>query len=123
SFEVLDVSDPTVTPTIVKTLHNPVPPFAGSLNHADSVFVSGNYAYVTASYSDCYTIIDISTPAASHIVGAITDSTNLNFPVDSVVRGGYAYVVDQTSPNGRLTVVDVSNPASPQVVSTLADPA
>jgi hypothetical protein len=125
SFEVVDVSNPA-SPTIVATLHNTnLPaPFTGTnaLAHADSTTVSGHYAYVTASYSNRLTIIDISNPIAPKVVSSLLDATNLNFPVDVAVQGNYAYVVDQIS-TGRLTVVDVSNPANPQVVSSLSNAA
>jgi hypothetical protein len=124
AFEVLDVSNPA-SPTIVATLHNSAlpAPFTGTaLSHADSTAVAGHYAYVTASYSNRLTIIDISNPLIPKVVSSLLDNTNLNFPVDVAVQGNYAYVADQIS-TGRLTVVDVSNPANPQVVSSLPNSA
>src|SRR5579862_1716877 len=65
SFAVVNVSVPS-SPTVVATLHNnSLPaPFNGSnsLDHPTSVAISGNYAYVTSSYSNRLTVIDISNP-------------------------------------------------------------
>lgn len=85
--------------------------------------LAGNFAYVTASYSNTLTVVDISTPTSPHIAGTLQDATNLAFPNDVAVQGNYAYVANQTSPSGSLAVVDVSNPASPHVAATLSDPA
>ena len=127
AFDVIDVSNPG-NPTIVATIDNgSLPaPWTGQniLRHADSVSLSGNYAYVTASYSDRLAVIDISNPRSPAIVASLLDSTaqapagTLEFPVDVVAQGDYAYVADQTDP-GRLTIVDVSNPSSPQVAGSL----
>ncbi len=63
-------------------------------------------------------MIDISNPLSPAIVASLHDGTQLNFPVDVAVEGGFAYVVDQIS-NGRLTVVDVSTPSNPHVVGSV----
>jgi hypothetical protein len=122
SFAVVDISSPSA-PSVVATLHNnSLPaPWAGSgaLAHACAVAISGNYAYLTAAYSNRLTVIDISNPLSPTIVASLQDGTNLNFPVDVAVRGGYAFVADQIS-TGRLTVVDVRDPTSPQVAGSLA---
>jgi hypothetical protein len=94
---------------------------AGALDHACSVYVSGNDAYVTAAYSDDLTIINISDPSNPQIVSVLNDAkTDIHFDVDVAVQGNDAYVVDQIGPNGRLTVVDVSNPSSPKIVGTVS---
>lgn len=76
---------------------------------------------MTAAYNDRLDVIDISNPTQPKFVASLRDTTNLRFPVDVVVRGNDAYVVDQIN-TGRLTVVDISNPLSPKVVTSLADP-
>jgi hypothetical protein len=119
SFTVLNVSTPT--PTLVTTLHNPTSgPFVNALDHADSVAISGNFAYVTSSYSNMLTVIDISNPAAPTIVKAFTDPA-INFPVDVTVSGNFAYVVNQLSTPPNFTVVDISTPASPKVVGSVTN--
>jgi hypothetical protein len=127
AFDVIDISNPA-NPSIVATIDNgSLPaPWAGQniLQHADSVSISGNYAYVTASYSNRLAVIDISNPHSPAIVASLLDGTaqapagTLDFPVDVVAQGGYAYVADQIDP-GRLTVVDVSNPSSPVVAGSV----
>jgi hypothetical protein len=123
SFAVLGVSDPA-SPSIVGSIHNSsLPaPWQGTeaLAHATAVAVSGEYAYVTAAYSDRLTVVDIANPSSPRIVASLNDTKNLNFPVDVAVSGHYAYVADQIT-TGRLTVVDISNPAEPQVVASLAN--
>ena len=119
SFAVIDVSSPA-NPTVVATLHNSsLPaPYAGSnaLDHATSVALSGQYAYVTAAYSNRLTVIDISNPLSPTIVASLQDGTKLNFDVDVTTQGHYAYVADQSTEG--LAVVDISNPANPQIVGT-----
>jgi hypothetical protein len=89
------------------------------LRHACGLTVSGGYAYVTASYSNRLTIIDIANPFNPRIVASIQDVNRLDTPVDVSVSGGYAYVVDQGNGLGRLAVVDVHDPNSPQIVGLL----
>ena len=122
SFAVIDISNPA-NPTIVSSLSNSNLPSpwtgTGALKHACSVFVSGNYAYVTAAYSNRLTVIDISTPTSPQIVASKQDANKLDFPVDVAAAGGYAYVADQGSGQGRLAVVDVHTPTNPQIVGLL----
>ena len=127
SFSVLDfgsTTNPSASPPIVAHIDNgSLPaPWTGTnaLDHADSVSLSGNYAYVTSSYSNRLTVLDVSNPLAPKIVASLQGSTTLNFPVDVATQGHYAYVADQIGPNGRLTTVDISNPLAPKVVGSLA---
>ena len=126
SFVVIDASNPA-NPTIVASLRNvslPAPwTGSGALLHACGIAVSGQYAYVTASYGNRLTIIDISDPLHPAIVGSLYSSSQLPVPVDVAVAGGYAYVVNELVSNGRVAVVDVRNPASPQFVGSVAGPA
>ena len=124
SFAVVDVSNPA-NPTIVATLHNnSLPaPWTGTqaLDHASSVAISGNYAYVTASYSNRLTVINISNPLNPTIVASLQDASQLEFDVDVAVQNGYAYVADQASGLGRVAVVDISSPASPKIVGSVTN--
>jgi hypothetical protein len=123
SFAIYDISAHGIPVPMGHLDNSALPaPYTGSnaLHHACSVYVSGNYAYVTAAYSDDLTIIDISNPANPRIVSVLNDRSNdIHFDVDVAVQNNYAYVVDQIS-NGTLTVVDVSNPASPRIVGTVS---
>ena len=119
SFAVIDASNPS-NPTIVATLKNSALPApwtgTGALKHVTAVAVSGNYAYVTASYSNRLTVIDISNPLNPTIVASLQDASKLGFDVDVAVSDGYAYVADQGTALGRLAVVDVHDPTNPQIV-------
>ena len=120
SFTSIDVSNPAA-PTELFTVDNPASgPFANALDHATSVAVQGHFAYVTAAYSDRFTVIDISNPAAPSIVASLHDTRNLVFPVDVAVQGGYAYVADQGG-GPAFTVLNISNPASPTFVRSLSN--
>jgi hypothetical protein len=127
AFVVVDVGNPA-NPTIVASIANnnlPAPwTGSGALKHACSIAISGNYAYVTASYQNRLTIIDISDPLHPTIVASLQDANKLPLPVDVAVKNGYAYVANQTPSGsvtnpGTVTVVDVRNPSSPQIVGTV----
>ncbi|MGH2850463.1 MAG: LVIVD repeat-containing protein, partial [Solirubrobacteraceae bacterium] len=123
SFAVVNVANPNA-PTLVTALHNSsLPaPWAGALDHATSVAISGNFAYVTAAYSSRLTVINIANPAAPTIVASLHDPTNLPFPVDVAVQGNYAYVADQSGAS-EFTVVNIANPSNPTVVGTITNSA
>jgi hypothetical protein len=126
SFNVVDISNAS-SPTLVATIKNSAlpAPWSGSnaLKHATSVAIAGNYAYVTASYSDRLTVVNISSPTNPSIVASLQDGTNLNFDVDVATQGNYAYVADQASGLGRLAVVDISNPSNPTLAGTASSTA
>jgi hypothetical protein len=129
SFVVVDVSNPA-TPTVVATLQNSSLPtgWAGSnaLDHPTSVAVSNGFAYVTSSYANSLTVIDISNPSAPKIVKVLKDSTNLDFDVDVAVQGNYAYVADQGASSATaigLAVLDISTPSNARVVGAVSSPA
>lgn len=123
SFAVVDVSSPS-SPTIVATLFNSsLPPLwtgTNALDHADSVAVSNGFAYVTASYSNKLTVIDISNPLNPTIVASLADPRMI-FPVDVAIQGNFAYVANQVSTSAQLTVVDISTPSNPRVVGSLTN--
>ena len=128
SIVVIDASNPAI-PQIVGWISNSNLPSQWSgtsaLQHACGIAVSGNYAYVTASYSARLTVVDISNPVAPKIVASIqnrTSGSTLPLPVDVTVTNGYAYVVNEGS-SGPFTVVDVHNPLSPFVVGSLSSAA
>ena len=75
-----------------------------------SVFVSGNYAYVTSSGSNALEIVDVTNPATPVHAGCISNYY-LTGAQNVHVSGRYAYV---TSPAiNTLEIVDISDPANP----------
>ncbi len=88
-----------------------------NLNNPNSVFVSGQYAYVTAYTGNRLTVVDVSNPSSPAVVGSVYDATNLYRARSVFVSGRYAYVAAFLG--NRLTVVDVLNPASPTVVGSV----
>lgn len=92
------------------------------LSGASDVFVSGDYAYVTARTSDTLEIIDVSDPLYPMPVGSIADGDGgaiLDGAWSVVVKDAYAYV---TAKDGdAVQVIDVSDPTNPTAVSTLED--
>ena len=93
---------------VIQNGSGPVP----NLANPQSVFVSGNYAYVASKGSNALEIIDITLPGIPVHKGSLTNGTGgalLNQPQSVYVSGNYAYV---TSSNA-LEILDVSNPISP----------
>ncbi|MBI5229822.1 MAG: hypothetical protein HY981_00780 [Candidatus Magasanikbacteria bacterium] len=86
-----------------------------NLSLPTSIFVSGNYAYITADSDNALEIVDISNPTTPIHRGSITDGGGsapyLNSTYSVFVSGKYAYVASRTS--DALEVIDVSNPSSP----------
>jgi hypothetical protein len=95
------------------------------LNDPNSVYVSGNYAYVASSNSNALEIVDVSNPANPVHKGCITDNSIsgsgalLNDPVSVYVSGNNAYVASSNS--NALEIVDVSNPANPVHKGSIVD--
>eukprot|EP01064_Diplonema_japonicum_P035875 TRINITY_DN788_c0_g5_i1.p1 TRINITY_DN788_c0_g5~~TRINITY_DN788_c0_g5_i1.p1 ORF type:complete len:423 (+),score=102.41 TRINITY_DN788_c0_g5_i1:75-1271(+) len=84
-------------------------------SNCETVFVSGNYAYVSAN-GDGLIIVDISNEAAMTTVSTLKPTNGPSFK-SVTVSGSYAFVADYV--NG-LVVVNVATPASPVVAGTLA---
>jgi prepilin-type N-terminal cleavage/methylation domain-containing protein len=79
-----------------------------------SVYVVGNYAYVTSKYSNTLEVVDISNPASPILRGRISNDQGgaaLAGAQSVYVVGNYAYVASYDS--NALEIVDVSNPAAP----------
>jgi hypothetical protein len=106
-LRILDVSDPT-TPQEVGFFANAYPPL-------ESVTVAGNYAYVAEFRSTSaeqqvgggLRILDVSDPAAPREVAYYQPLKRI---LQIVVRGNFAYVVDEER---GLRLLDVSNPSMP----------
>lgn len=107
-FMIANISNPT-SPTIV----------SGSFNNdllADSVFISGNFAYFTGydfSESDLILkVYDISDPTSPSLVSSFVTPGSA---VESYIVGDYAFIADSGS---GLAIVDISDPTSPFLKSS-----
>ncbi len=114
-----------LTPVTVNPVHKgSISNGAGGalLSCPQSVFVSGNYAYVASSGSNALEIVDITNPAAPVHKGSISDGTGgalLSSPQSVYVSGNYAYVASYIS--SALEIVDVTNPAAPVHKSSISN--
>lgn len=89
-------------------------PVGAALSRPNSIFISGNYAYIVSEISEALEIVDISNPAVPTHKGALfhgTDGAYLYKPSDVFVSGNYAYVI--SAYGNVLEIVDVSDPANP----------
>lgn len=115
SLEIIDVSDPS-NPTHKGSISNSFSAFGPAfLNRPSSVYVSGNYAYVTSQAGNQLDIIDVSDSANPKHVSSIADGANgalIKSPRFVVVKGDYAFITSYQS--NAIEVVDVSNPGAPK---------
>lgn len=105
-LEVFDVSDP-VRPAKVSSFATPL--------RATSIYVAGNFAYVTAGAAGLR-IIDVSDPTDPREVSAHDTPGDAN---DVYVADGFAYVADGKA---GLRIIDVSDPAIPVEVGSYDTP-
>jgi len=124
-FSVIDITSPG-SPKIVANIDNgSLPaPWTGSnaFDHATTVAISGNYAFVNAFYAARLTVINIANPTSPSIVAVLHDGTNLVNSADYAIQGNYLYAANQTSGSApQFTVVNIANPLSPQVVAELSN--
>ncbi|MEO8638008.1 MAG: hypothetical protein ABI430_03870, partial [Candidatus Taylorbacteria bacterium] len=92
-----------------------------ALLSAQSVFVSGNYAYI-ASAAGTLEIVDISDPKNPVHKGSLANGVGgaaLETPQSVFVSGNYAYVASRDS--NALEIVDISNPSAPVHKGSLAN--
>lgn len=84
-----------------------------------SVFVVGNYAYVTSYINDALDILDITNPAVPVHKGSLVTGkggAQLHSPSSIFVSGNYAYVGSLSA----LEIVDISDPANPTHKGSIA---
>lgn len=90
-----------------------------SNNQLTDVFVSGNYAYLTALEQHKLLIIDISDKTNPTLKGSVIDTTYMQNPRGVYVSGNYAYVTGNATHS--LCIVDISIKTNPTVVGGLID--
>ena len=118
-LEIVNITDPA-TPTHKAFLQNGT---GGALmNYPTSVFVSGNYAYVTGRNTNSLEIVNVTNKAAPVHNGVIVNGTGgalLAGAQRVVVSGNYAYVA--SSGSNALEIVDISDPSNPIHAGSITD--
>ncbi len=92
-----------------------------ALDGANSIWISGQYAYIASHTDDGVEVLDISDPSNPTHVGAIIDDgiTALDGANDIYVSGIYAYVTSATEDG--VEILDISDPANPTHVGAIFD--
>ena len=95
------------------------------LDHAQNVFVDGDYAYVTSSTQDRLTIFDISDPTNISIESSLQNAITLNEASAVCVQGNYAYVIYNryylSNYRIKISVVDITDKSVPSIVYSSED--
>jgi len=105
-LQILDISNPT----------NPV--FIGSVDinvSVNSVFISGNFAYVNNIYPTQTLVVDISRATSPQLIGSI----------DYYVYGSYRMIsngVAYSSGSSGLKILDISTPINPSIIGSVDTP-
>ncbi len=108
-LKIIDISNPN-SPYIIDNNIN----INTSIWGGESIYVSGNYAYITDRWNGL-SIIDISNPLNSKLI-SITKTLSIANNVS--ISGNYAYVADCDG----LLILDISNPYNPFRVGSIKTP-
>jgi hypothetical protein len=90
------------------------------LNGANSVFVSGDYAYVVSCYDASLSIFNISNPSNPMLAGSIRGAGAPNYldgAIDVFVSGNYAYVASAN--DASLSIFDIRSPSNPTLAGVI----
>ncbi len=106
--------------------------FASGTAYLEDTVINGEFLFATATpYYSSSTIAGSASdvtikggvtqipPAASVIVGGMTDGTLLNFLDTVQVQGKYAYLVSSSS--NFIRIIDITDPANPEIIGGLTD--
>jgi hypothetical protein len=106
-LDIFDIQTPTAPKKVgsVKTDIGPT-----------SVFVSGNYTFITNAAANTLQIFNISDPAKPQAVSSVNTGANTE-PSDAYVSGNYAYVVTRKGKN--LQVFDIADKQNPVQINTI----
>ncbi len=121
-----DFSTGTFTGTFVlrdnirlnKTL-TPIGEYNNSLGRAFYVYVSDDFAYVTASDTSTFTILNVTNKSNPTFMSNYTNTTNMDTPYSIFVKDDYAYVT--SSSNNSLFIFNITNKSDPIVVGYYED--
>jgi hypothetical protein len=112
SLEVVDISNPRSPKHAGKVALS-----MGFGNPANSLAISGKFAYVVNDSNSQLVIFDISDPKAPRSVSSLTITGSPSVK-GIAVQGQFAYITGQ-GPNA-LTIVDVSSSTAPRALATLS---
>ena len=122
-LKILSIADPTHPTLIGSVTIDAVVGGSAKGEHnggtTASVYVNGNYAYISNAMEDTVSIVDISNPSAPFMVRPSFYADPVNFrttPWQIFVQGHYAYTANGYSQN--INVIDISNPLVPVTVGT-----
>ncbi len=89
------------------------------LNQAQDLQVVWNYAYISATTSDAFEIVDISNPVNPIHIWSLSDwwAVLLNAPKDLVIDWNYAYITVRR--DDAVEIVDISDPTNPTHVTNI----
>jgi prepilin-type N-terminal cleavage/methylation domain-containing protein len=124
-LEIVDVSNPADPKHSGSIAHNPnylTDPNAAALSNLTSVYVSGNYAYVTGANSNSLEILDISSSTHPIHAGKLisgNDGSDFQYPRSVYVSNNYAYVTSLNS--SALEIINVSSSTNPRHAGNIAD--
>lgn len=109
SLEILDISNPDVPVHVSNLLSGEG---GAVIYEPSSLFVEGNYAYITSPSAQAMEIVDVSDRSNPVHLTTISSQNMGGFarPHSVMVRGNYAYVL---TGNSTIFVLDVSDPANP----------
>jgi hypothetical protein len=124
ALEVIDISNPA-SPNGVAEITKDEDSDISNMNGPNSVFVSGNYAYVVAGMGNALVVIDISDPlnpdgVAQIVKGGDTDIPNMTYPHWVYLSGDYAYMT--SSGGDALDVIHVTMPPDLSLTALTPDP-
>ena len=121
TLEIIDISNPSV-PTHVGSRTDTSYQKYPYQSQPASIYVSGNYAYVTVKDHKKLEIIDVSNPHSPVHVGVTPaySEGGINCAGALTGSGNYTYIVGGEG-SDNLNIVDVSNPYNPRRVGNLTD--
>jgi phosphodiesterase/alkaline phosphatase D-like protein len=118
SLEIFDISNPA-SPTPVGSIANGGTPSTPTIVSPNSVFVSGNYAFITNPNNDVLEIVDVSNPSAPTHATKVNAGSGFTAPFlvqcqRSLVVGNYIYLASGMG----LEVLYLYTPSPPRTMSS-----
>jgi len=116
SLTIIDISD-SYNPDGISQITKDDDLDISTMHYPNSVFVSGNHAFITSFYGYSLAVIDISDPYNPDGIGQVTNTDpeieDIGNPTSVHVSGDYAYI---TGTGHALAVIDISDPYNPDGV-------